>query len=76
MFHIHVPHCDHALSLTRQWTMEDEEEVEREKRRRVRGSNSTADPGADFSPTAGDASTGDSTSETNSTSEMAQEFSR
>ncbi|XP_067096449.1 ladinin-1 isoform X2 [Osmerus mordax] len=31
-------------SLTRQWTMEDEEEVEREKRRRVRSSISTADP--------------------------------
>uniref|UniRef100_H3DC42 Ladinin n=1 Tax=Tetraodon nigroviridis TaxID=99883 RepID=H3DC42_TETNG len=40
-------------SLTRQWTMEDEEEVEREKRRRVRGSSSTADPEDDFmvSPT-------------------------
>ncbi|XP_035500681.2 ladinin-1 [Scophthalmus maximus] len=33
-------------SLARQWTMEDEEEVEREKRRRVKSSGSTADPDA------------------------------
>lgn len=39
-------HYDSALSLARQWTMEDEEEVEREKRRRVKSSGSTADPDA------------------------------
>ncbi|KAI7794622.1 ladinin-1 [Triplophysa rosa] len=34
-----------ALStLTRQWTVEDEEEVEREKRRKERGSSTTVDP--------------------------------
>ncbi|XP_051946881.1 ladinin-1-like [Xyrauchen texanus] len=36
-------------SLTRQWTVEDEEEVEREKRRKTRGSSTTAD--TDESPT-------------------------
>ncbi|KAM6976890.1 ladinin-1 [Aplochiton taeniatus] len=34
-------------SLARQWTVEDEEEVEREKRRRVRGFSSTSDPNDD-----------------------------
>ncbi|XP_051517346.1 ladinin-1-like [Myxocyprinus asiaticus] len=36
-------------SLTRQWTVEDEEEVEREKRRKTRGSSTSAD--TDESPT-------------------------
>ncbi|XP_042348329.1 ladinin-1 [Plectropomus leopardus] len=59
-------------SLARQWTMEDEEEVERERRRRVKSSSSTADPDADFSQTAGDTPTSDSTFGTDSTSEMSQ----
>lgn len=44
--------------LARQWTMEDEEEVEREKRRRVRGSSSTADPEDDFKASPTDAPVG------------------
>lgn len=36
--------------LTRQWTVEDEEEVEREKRRKERGSSTTADPDEEAEP--------------------------
>lgn len=38
-------------SLARQWTVEDEEEVGREKRRRERGSGSTAEAESTLSPT-------------------------
>ncbi|KAM7411839.1 hypothetical protein PAMA_021696 [Pampus argenteus] len=55
-------------SLARQWTMEDEEEVEREKRRRVK----SADSDTDFSTTPGHTPTSDSTHGTGSTSEMSQ----
>ncbi|KAK9515294.1 hypothetical protein VZT92_025950 [Zoarces viviparus] len=58
-------------SLARQWTMEDEEEVEREKRRRVKSSSSPAE-GDDFSQTTGDTPTSDSTFGTDSTSAMSQ----
>ncbi|KAM9350392.1 ladinin-1 [Symphorus nematophorus] len=59
-------------SLALQWTMEDEEEVEREKRRKVRGSSSTADPDADLNQTPRDVPTSDSAFGTESTSEMSQ----
>lgn len=59
-------------SLARQWTMEDEEEVEREKRRRVKSSSTTADPDSDLSPTQRNASTGDSTTGIDSSSETSQ----
>ncbi|XP_056278774.1 ladinin-1 isoform X2 [Pseudoliparis swirei] len=59
-------------SLARQWTMEDEEEVEREKRRRVKSSGSTAEPTADCSQTTGDTPTSDSPFGTDSTSGMSQ----
>lgn len=39
------------VSLARQWTVEDEEEVGREKRRRERGSGSTAEAESTLSPT-------------------------
>ncbi|XP_008284364.1 ladinin-1 [Stegastes partitus] len=58
-------------SLARQWTMEDEEEVEREKRRRVKSSTS-ADPDSDLSPTQRSAPTSDSTTVTDSSSETSQ----
>ncbi|KAM4562709.1 ladinin-1 [Odontesthes bonariensis] len=61
-----------ALSrLARQWTVEDDEEVEREKRRRVKTS-STADPDADSSPTSKNTSTSDGTSGTDFSNETAQ----
>ncbi|KAK5863628.1 hypothetical protein PBY51_000646 [Eleginops maclovinus] len=56
-------------SLARQWTMEDDEEVERERRRRVK-SSSVTEPGDDLSPTTKDAPTSDSTFVSNS--EMSQ----
>ncbi|XP_029911750.1 ladinin-1 [Myripristis murdjan] len=64
-------------SLARQWTMEDEEEVEREKRRRVRCSSSTTDdpdtdPSPDLGPTRRDTPTTDSTRETDSSYERSQ----
>ncbi|XP_051962097.1 ladinin-1-like [Xyrauchen texanus] len=57
-------------SLTRQWTVEDDEELEREKRRKTRGSSTGADP--DESPTeetkpktsSGPAETGESSGDT------------
>ncbi|XP_070825320.1 ladinin-1 [Chaetodon trifascialis] len=55
--------------LARQWTREDEEEVEREKRRRVK---SAGEPDVDFSSTPGETPTEDSTSGTDSTREMSQ----
>ncbi|KAE8293509.1 hypothetical protein D5F01_LYC08621 [Larimichthys crocea] len=56
-------------SLARQWTMEDEEEVEREKRRRVK-SIGNADPDDDSSQTPSDTPT--STQGTDPSSEMSQ----
>lgn len=52
--------------------MEDEEEVEREKRRKVRGSSSAGDPEDDLGETPRDMPTRDSTSGTDSTSETSQ----
>lgn len=66
----------YVVSLTRQWTMEDEEEVEREKRRRVRGSSSTADPEADFSQSPRDMPASGSTFEMGFTSTESQGLSR
>lgn len=64
--------CDCAISLARQWTMEDEEEVEREKRRRVKSLSSSADPDADLNQASGDTPT----TGTDSTSETSQGLSR
>ncbi|XP_074538149.1 ladinin-1 [Halichoeres trimaculatus] len=58
-------------SLARQWTMEDEEEVEREKRRRVKSSTG-ADPDSEVNLTDRDTSSSDTTPETDSTSETSQ----
>eukprot|EP00066_Takifugu_rubripes_P011488 XP_011600754.1 PREDICTED: ladinin-1 isoform X2 [Takifugu rubripes] len=59
-------------SLTRQWTMEDEEEVERERRRKVRGSSSTADPEDDFRASPSDMPTSDSRPGTHPVHETSQ----
>lgn len=61
--------------------MEDEEEVEREKRRRVRGSSSPADPEDDFSVLPrdvpdSDVPVSDSMSATHTTQESSQVLSR
>jgi len=72
IIHISCVRYDSVLSLARQWTMEDEEEVEREKRRRVKSSGSTAEPTADCSQTTGDTPTSDSPFGTDSTSGMSQ----
>jgi len=61
------------FSLARQWTVEDEEEVERERRRRVK-SSSVTEPGDDLSPTTKATPTSDSTFVSNS--EMSQGLSR
>ncbi|XP_038143241.1 ladinin-1 isoform X1 [Cyprinodon tularosa] len=57
-------------SLARQWTMEDEEEAEREKRRRVK--SSTAEQDADTSPAKITPSTSGGISGTESSSETSQ----
>nr|XP_020472105.1 ladinin-1 [Monopterus albus] len=57
-------------SLTRQWTVEDEEEVEREKRRRVK--SSVGDPDDDLSQTRRETPANDSPFGTDSTSDMSQ----
>ncbi|TNN82315.1 Troponin T, cardiac muscle [Liparis tanakae] len=72
IIHISCVRYDSVLSLARQWTMEDEEEVEREKRRRVKSSSSTAEPNADCSQTTGDTPTSDSPFGTESPSGMSQ----
>ncbi|CAK6951522.1 ladinin-1 [Scomber scombrus] len=60
-------------SLARQWTMEDDEEVEREKRRRVKSVADPDDPDADNPDAApGGTPTSDSTCGTDSTSETSQ----
>ncbi|XP_069545269.1 ladinin-1 [Brachyistius frenatus] len=59
-------------SLARQWTVEDEEEVEREKRRMRKSLSSTADPDADLSPIPRDTSASHSTPGTDSPSDMSQ----
>lgn len=67
----------HPLSsLARQWTMEDEEEVEREKRRKVRGSSSTADPEDDSRVSPSEVTVGDSTAATRTIQEGSQVLSR
>lgn len=67
----------HLLSsLTRQWTMEDEEEVEREKRRKVRGSSSTTDPEDDSRVSPSHVTVGESTSATRTIQEGSQVLSR
>ncbi|XP_008412008.1 ladinin-1 [Poecilia reticulata] len=58
-------------SLARQWTMEDEEEVEREKRRRVK-SSSTPNQDGDSSPTSRTPPTSGGTSGTESSTETSQ----
>ncbi|TWW56705.1 hypothetical protein D4764_08G0006920 [Takifugu flavidus] len=59
-------------SLARQWTMEDEEEVERERRRKVRGSSSTADPEDDFRASPSNMPTSDSRPGTHPVHETSQ----
>lgn len=56
--------------------MEDEEEVERERRRKVRGSSSTADPEDDSRVSPGDVPVGDSNSATRTVQEGSQVLSR
>lgn len=65
-----------CTSLTRQWTMEDEEEVERERRRKVRGSSSTTDPEDDFRASPSDMPTSDSRPGTHPVPETSQVLSR
>lgn len=56
--------------------MEDEEEVEREKRRKVRGSSSTADPEDDSRVSPSEVTVGDSTAATRTIQEGSQVLSR